>query len=177
MTIENPSPSLSIDTPSASTEPRVNIQQIMSKRHSFAVQGLPEDHRQNWPPQMDFQANPQNRDLTQNRYEVTLNVRLQARHQDKVVFELQLDQSGLFVLENIPGGANGACAVRRLPESIISHRRRAVKFIPLAGGLVAGIYSAAGFYGVIPPTSAATNRTGACCLNCASTILSVIFKI
>lgn len=120
MTIETPSPSLSIDTPSASTEPRVNIQQIMSKRHSFAVQGLPEDHRQNWPPQMDFQANPQYRDLTQNRYEVTLNVRLQARHQDKVVFELQLDQSGLFVLENIPAEQTervlyGACPNQLFP--------------------------------------------------------------
>lgn len=99
MTTETLSPSLTAS--SASTEPRVNIQQMMSKRHSFAVQGLPEDHRQTWPPQVDFQANPQYRDLTQNRYEVTLNVRLQAKHQDKVVFELQLDQAGLFILENI----------------------------------------------------------------------------
>ncbi len=53
-----------------------------------------------------------------------------------------------------PGGAKGAGALWRLPESIISHCRRIVKFVSLAGRLAAGLFSAVRFYGVISSASA-----------------------
>lgn len=90
------------DSAPLAVDSRVSIQQTYSKHHTFAVHGLPETHHSQWPPQITIQANPRYTDLGEGRHELVLGVQLQGKQGETLVFELQIEYAGLFVLEQIP---------------------------------------------------------------------------
>src|SRR4051812_16541614 len=102
------------DFEAVAKEPRVIVHRIYTKGQQFIVNGLPDELSKNWAPQLNMQANPRIALLESHQYEVVLTLNLSAQQSGKAIFQIQLDQAGLFTLQNVSAGHQetalyGAC--------------------------------------------------------------------
>ena len=80
---------------------RIAIHRIYTKNHQFMVQLTPDAIPQPWLPQMELQANPRYIQLNSGNYEVTLALQIKAQQNEQGLFEIYIEQAGLFTLEGI----------------------------------------------------------------------------
>lgn len=79
----------------------VGVKHIYLKSQQFVVAGQPEDLSKDWRPELSLQANPRYIEQSNNQYEVIVTLNLSAQQNGKMLFQWQVDQAGLFILENM----------------------------------------------------------------------------
>jgi len=105
-------------------EPRITVHQMYTKGQQYVINGVPSEISKNWNPQINIQANPRITTLESGQYEVTLTLNLSAQQLGKAVFQIQLDQAGLFSLQNVPADQKetvlyGVCANALFPYAAV----------------------------------------------------------
>ena len=97
----------------------VQIHSIYSKNHRFETTITPATLTQ-WQPTVNLQVNPRFERLQDGRYEVVLAAQITGEEKGQRLFQLYLEQAGLFTLENIAAEQceailYGDCANRLFP--------------------------------------------------------------
>lgn len=88
-------------TPATPPTQRIAIHRIYTKNHQLMVQLTPDKLPQPWTPQMELQANPRYVLVDSGNYEVTLALQIKAHQNNQPLFEVYIEQAGLFTLEGI----------------------------------------------------------------------------
>jgi len=111
------------------------IQKIYLKDVSFESPNSPQAFTESeWQPQINVQINTSNQQLSDELYEVMLDVTVTAKYEEKTVFLVEIKQAGLFSLtgftqENIGGMIGAYC-----PETLFPYAREAVSELISKGG-------------------------------------------
>lgn len=83
-------------------ESRIAVHKTYIKGQQFVMNGMPDELLKNWNPQFSMQANPRMTALESGQHEVVLSFHASAQQREKTIFQIQLDQAGLFTLHNVP---------------------------------------------------------------------------
>ncbi|MBA2649288.1 MAG: protein-export chaperone SecB [Legionella sp.] len=105
-------------------EPRLTVHKIYNKGLQFVVHGLSDELTKNWNPQISLQANPRIQLLESGQYEVILAIHLSGQQLGKAIFQIQVEQAGLFSLQQVAEEQKdiaiyGACANALFPYAAV----------------------------------------------------------
>lgn len=108
----------------AAKEGRITVHKIYTKGQQSVVNGLPDELSKNWNPQLSMQANPRVTLLESGQNEVVLTLNISAQQLGKAIFQVQIDQAGLFSLQNVPAEQQetvlyGACSNALFPYAAV----------------------------------------------------------
>ncbi|MBA2650080.1 MAG: protein-export chaperone SecB [Legionella sp.] len=103
---------------------RIVIHKIYNKGQQFIIDGFTDDLTKNWNPQITLQANPRIQLLESGQYEVILTIHIKAQQIDKMLFQIQLEQAGLFTLQQVAEEQKelvlyGACSNALFPYAAV----------------------------------------------------------
>ncbi len=110
-----------ISNQTATNESRITIHKIYTKAQQFIVNGLPDELSKNWSPQLSIQANPRVTPLKSGQHEVVLTLNLSAQQLGKAIFQVQVDQAGLFTLQNVPADQQETALYGACPNVLFSY--------------------------------------------------------
>jgi preprotein translocase subunit SecB len=118
----------------AEEEQKFEIQKIFLRDVSFESPNSPEIFRQQWKPKTDIQIAAQNKKINADLFEVTLNVTVTAKQEDKTAFLVELKQSGIFLLQNFPQQQLNQLLGSYCPHTLFPYAREAVSDFVSKGG-------------------------------------------
>ena len=118
----------------AEEEQKFEIQKIFLRDVSFESPNSPEIFRQQWKPKTDIQIGAQNTKISDDLFEVTLNVTVTAKQEDKTAFLVELKQSGIFLLQNFPKQQLNQLLGSYCPHTLFPYAREAVSDFVSKGG-------------------------------------------
>lgn len=90
-------------TPATAAEKRLLTQRIYIKGSTFDSPETPEIFKATIEPKIDMQAQTNYKELEPKIYEAVLTIKLIAKHEEKVVWTIELHQAGIFTIEGIAG--------------------------------------------------------------------------
>ncbi len=82
---------------------QVALQRIYLKDMSFESPNPVEVFGQNWKPQVNVEMQTKNRKIADGAYEVSLEMTITAKNNDKSAFVIEVEQAGIFVIKGIEG--------------------------------------------------------------------------
>lgn len=118
----------------AENEQKFEIQKIFVKDVSFESPHAPEIFREKWQPKTDIQMTAQNTKISDELYEVTLNVTVTSSQNDRTAFLIEIKQSGVFLIQNIPENQIGHLIGSYCPHTLFPFAREAISDIVTKGG-------------------------------------------
>ena len=78
------------------------LQRIYVKDLSFEVPGAPDAFTGEWKPDIKLDLNTKNSKISEDTFEVVLNITVTATNLDKVAFLAEVQQSGIFLIKGMP---------------------------------------------------------------------------
>ena len=118
----------------ADSAQKFEIQKIFLKDASFESPNSPEIFREKWQPKTDIHLTAQNSKLTDELYEVTLNVEVTSTQNDKTAFLVELKQSGVFLIKDFPKEQRDHLLGSYCPHTLFPFAREAVADLIGKGG-------------------------------------------
>ena len=90
------------ETISSQSEPQheFNIQRIYTKDISYEAPGAPDIFQIEWTPQVDLNLHTDSKKISDDTYEVTLQITVTVKLKDKTAFLVEIKQAGIFTLKN-----------------------------------------------------------------------------
>ena len=111
------------------------IQKIYLKDVSFESPNSPQTFTEGeWKPQINVQINSGNQLVTQDTYEVVLDITVTAKHDDKTAFLAEVKQAGIFTIAGFPEESLGGMLGAFCPESLFPYAREAISELVSKGG-------------------------------------------
>jgi preprotein translocase subunit SecB len=122
--------------PQQQAMPVFNIEKIYVKDLSVEVPNAPAIFLERDAPQMDMQLNTQSApvDLENGIYQTILTLNISAKIKDKSAFMVELQQAGLFRIQNIPQEAMEPALGIGCPNILFPYAREAVSDAVLKAG-------------------------------------------
>lgn len=120
---------------SMSEKQQFAIQKMYLKDVSFESPNSPQAFTDaEWQPKINVQLNSSHNVITDDVYEVLLDVTVTAKHDEKTVFLVEVKQAGIFTMsgfpkENLAGMLGAYC-----PETLFPYAREAVSELISKGG-------------------------------------------
>lgn len=115
--------------------PLFAIRRIYLKDLSFetpmGVEGLASVTK---PPKIEQELNVQVNPLPNSQYEIVLLLTITAKHDDKVVFLVEVKQAGLFEIANMPKQALGQLINANCPNILFPYARETIDSVLNRGG-------------------------------------------
>ena len=118
----------------ADSEQKFEIQKIFLKDASFESPNSPEVFREKWQPKTDIHLTAQNKKLSDELYEVTLNVEVTSSQNEKTAFLVELKQSGIFLIKDFPEEQRNHLLGSYCPHTLFPFAREAVSDLISKGG-------------------------------------------
>ncbi len=111
------------------------LQRIYVKDLSFEAPGAPKVFVGDWKPdvKIDLATHTARIEGDGNLYEVTLELTVTAKNQDQVAFLVELKQSGIFLLENIPEDQVGQLLGAYCPNILFPYARETISDVVTRG--------------------------------------------
>jgi len=78
------------------------LQRIYVKDLSFEVPGAPDAFTGEWKPDIKLDLNSKNNKISEDTFEVVLNITVTATNLDKVAFLAEVQQAGIFLIKGMP---------------------------------------------------------------------------
>lgn len=110
------------------------IHKIYIKDLSFESPHAPEVFRKQWQPKTDIQLAAEHTQIDEGLYEVTLNVTITAKQEEKTVFLIEVKQSGLFKVAGFEGAQLGQLLGSYCPGTLFPFAREAISDLVGKGG-------------------------------------------
>ena len=114
--------------------PVFNIEKIYVKDLSVEVPNAPAIFLEREQPQMDLQINSQSAPIEDGVYQCILTITISAKIKDKVAFLVELQQGGIFRIQNLPAEALEPALAIGCPNIIFPYAREAVSDAVLKAG-------------------------------------------
>ncbi len=114
--------------------PVFNIEKIYIKDLSVEVPNAPSIFLERDQPQMDLQINTQSAPIEEGIYQCILSITISAKIKDKVAFMVELQQGGIFRIQNLPPEALEPALAIGCPNIIFPYAREAVSDAVLKAG-------------------------------------------
>jgi len=111
------------------------IQKVYLKDVSFESPNAPQSFLGgDWQPQINVQINSSNQKVSDDTYEVVLDITVTAQQEDKTAFLAEIKQAGIFTIagfsdENMGGMIGAFC-----PETLFPFAREAISELVSKGG-------------------------------------------
>src|SRR6056300_421366 len=112
--------------PSQAQQPGFAIEKLYLKDASVEVPNAPEIFTNREAPQIGIELNNTARPLADGFYEVSLQVTVTSKQEDKVAFLVEVTQSGIFQISNIPNEGLEMVLAITCPNILFPYAREAV---------------------------------------------------
>lgn len=111
------------------------IQKIYLKDVSFESPNSPHSFTDGeWTPQVNVQINSSNQVITDNVYEVVLDITVTAKQNDKTAFLAEIKQAGVFTITGFPEENLGGMVGAYCPEVLFPFAREVISELVGKGG-------------------------------------------
>ena len=84
------------------TESQFSIQKIYVKDISFETPNTPDAFKMEWKPVVDMNITNEATPLGDDLFDVVLSVTLTVKIDDKVIYLVEINQAGIFLIKNFP---------------------------------------------------------------------------
>ena len=118
----------------ADEEQKFEIQKIFIKDASFESPSSPEIFREKWQPKTDVHLAAQNVKISDELYEVTLDVTVTSSQNERTAFLVEIKQSGVFLIKNFPQDQLGHLIGSYCPSTLFPFAREAISDVVTKGG-------------------------------------------
>lgn len=115
-------------------QPLFNIEKIYVKDLSVEVPNAPAIFLDRDQPQIDMQLNTQSAAVEDGIYQTILTLTISAKIKDKVAFLVELQQAGIFRIQNLPQEAMEPALGVGCPNILFPYAREAVSDAVLKAG-------------------------------------------
>jgi len=120
--------------PEQQAMPVFNIEKIYVKDLSVEVPNAPGIFLERDQPQMEMQINAQSAQVEDSIYQCILTITISAKIKDKAAFMVELQQAGIFRIQNLPPEAMEPALSIGCPNIIFPYAREAVSDAVLKAG-------------------------------------------
>lgn len=110
------------------------IQRIYLKDVSFESPQSPAMFKEKWEPTSNLQVGTQHREISENVYEVVLNLTTTVTINEKTAFLIEVEQAGIFTLSGFEDGALGHVLGSYCPNTLFPFAREAISDLTTKGG-------------------------------------------
>jgi len=111
------------------------IQKIYLKDVSFESPNSPQAFMaEDWNPQINVNINTSSQKITDDVYEVVVDITATAVQKENTAFLVELKQAGIFTMANFPDDALGGMLGAYCPEVLFPYAREAVSDLVVKGG-------------------------------------------
>ena len=111
------------------------IQKIYLKDASFESPNSPQAFTEgDWTPQINVQINSSNQQLTQDVFEVVLDITVTAKHEETTAFLAEVKQAGIFTIAGFPQENMGGMIGAFCPETLFPYAREIISEMVSKGG-------------------------------------------
>ena len=114
--------------------PLFNIEKIYVKDLSVEVPNAPAIFLERDAPQMEMQINSQSAAVEDGIYQTILSITISAKIKDKTAFLVELQQGGIFRIQNLPPEALEPALAIGCPNIIFPYAREAISEAVLKAG-------------------------------------------
>lgn len=121
-------------TEQAQTQPTFNIEKIYIKDLSVEVPGAPQIFLEQEAPQFELQISTQSESIDEGLYQCVLTLTATAKIKDKTAFLIEVQQAGIFRLQNLPQEAMEPTLMVACPNILFPYGRETVSDAVLRAG-------------------------------------------
>lgn len=125
---------MSDQQPQQQEMPVFNIEKIYVKDLSVEVPNAPAIFLERETPQMEMQINTESAQIEDGVYQCLLTITISAKIKDKAAFMVELQQGGIFRIQNLPAEAMEPALAIGCPNIIFPYAREAVSDAVLKAG-------------------------------------------
>lgn len=118
----------------ADNDQQFEIQKVFIKDASFEAPNSPDIFREKWQPKTDVHLAAQNVKISDELYEVTLNVTVTSKQNERTAFLVEIKQSGVFLIKNFPEEQLSHLIGSYCPHTLFPFAREAVSDLITKGG-------------------------------------------
>lgn len=109
------------------------VQRIYTKDISFEAPNSPAIFQENWTPEIKVGLSSETRKPGDDNLEVTLKVSVEAKHEDKTVFLVEVQQGGLFLAQGFSEQEMEAVIGVAAPNVLFPYAREAISDLVTRG--------------------------------------------
>jgi len=102
------------------------VQRIYMKDISFEAPNSPAVFNENWQPEINIGLGSEIQKMSADVYELVLRVNVEAKHDDKTVFLVEVQQAGLFTIQGFSDEETDAVLGVAAPNVLFPYAREAV---------------------------------------------------
>ena len=118
---------------SETPQQRVALQRIYVKDLSFEAPNSPEIFQQQYGPKVDFNLNTKHKFIKESYYEVVLKLTAEAKHVEKTLFLVEVEQAGIFDIHGLEGLQLEQVLASMCPSILFPYARETIDALVLKG--------------------------------------------
>jgi len=111
-----------------------SIQKIYIKDISFETPNSPDTFKMEWKPVVDMHITNEATPLGEDLFDVVLSVTITVKIDDKIVYLVEINQAGIFLIKNIPEDVLGRMLATSCANILFPFAREAISDIVTRGG-------------------------------------------
>ncbi len=115
----------------------VALQKVYLKDCSFEAPNSPEIFGGEWRPSVTLNIGTKQAVLSDGNHEVVLTLTVEAKHDDKTAFLIEVQQAGVFVLQGLNDADMGRVMATFCPQQLYPYAREAIADLSGKGGFPA----------------------------------------
>lgn len=115
-------------------QPKFVIQKIYTKDMSFETPNAPEVFKKQWQPKVNVNIDTSSKSLDANVHEVDLTLTLTVKNDEQNAYLIEVTQSGIFTIENMPAEQVDAMLGAYCPNTLFPYIKEAIDSVINRGG-------------------------------------------
>lgn len=109
------------------------IQRIYIKDVSFEAPNTPQIFQENWSPEINVGLGTEVSDIGNGNIELVISVNVEAKHEGKTVFLVEVKQGGLFLVQGFSAEETDALMATAAPNALFPYAREVVSDLVTRG--------------------------------------------
>lgn len=109
------------------------VQRIYTKDLSFEAPNTPQMFQENWNPEINVGLGSEVNKIGEENFELVLKVSVEAKHNDKTVFLVEVQQAGLFLIQGFGDEETDALMGVAAPNVLFPYAREVVSDLVTRG--------------------------------------------
>ena len=122
------------DEAQGNTQPVFNIEKIYMKDLSVEIPHAPKIFLERANPQIEVQLHTQADPVEEGVFEVVVMATVTAKHSEKVMFLIEVNQAGIFQVRNVPAGELETILAVMCPNILFPYLREVVSDVAVRAG-------------------------------------------
>lgn len=114
---------------------QVRIERIYVKDISFESPATPEVFQKAWKPEVNVELRTQSRNVSEDLYEVVLEVKITGNMENKEAIIIEVEQAGLFTIKGISGAHLQHALQTFCPTTLFPYVRETIDSLCIKGTL------------------------------------------